>query len=305
MQRNPKHNSRIRETRIDRIIVAIIYFLLVLATLIVLYPLIYVVSASFSDASEVIAGRVWLWPVKPNVVAYSTIFQYPSIMSGFANSLGYMVVGTLISLTVTLCGAYPLSRNNFYGKSLFLRIFTFTMLFNGGLIPFYLVVKKLHMDNTRWAIVVPSALSVWNLIIMRTYLSRNIPQELYEASEIDGCSDVGIFFRIVLPLSGPIIAVISLYYAVGIWNGYFNAMIFLRDSTKFPLQIWLREILIANQFDILNMSGLDTQEILRRQGLRDLLKYALIVVSTAPLMVVYPFIQKYFIKGVMIGSVKG
>jgi putative aldouronate transport system permease protein len=288
-----RKSTKIRESKQDIIILSIIYFLLGLILFFVLYPLVFVTSASFSDAGEVVAGRVWLWPVKPSLLAYNTIFLYRSVVSGFLNSFWYVVVGTSISITVTLCAAYPLSRHNFYGKAFLLRVFTITILFNGGLIPFYLVVNSLQLTNTRWSIVLPTALSVWNMIIMRTYLQTNIPQELYEASEIDGCSDTKAFFWIVLPLSKPIIAVIALYYAVALWNNYFNAMIFLRNNELFPLQLWLREILIANQFDILNMTGLDTTEILRRQGLKDLLKYALIVVSTVPLMIVYPFIPDF------------
>lgn len=295
----------VNETRQDRIILVTIYILATLAGIIVLYPLIYVTSASFSDAAAVVGGHVWFLPVNPTLTAYETIFRYESIPSGFLNSIWYMGVGTVISTSITMCGAYALARREFVGKSVFLKLFTFTMMFSGGLVPFYLVVQTLGLVNTRWAVVIPSALSVWNMMVMRTYLQGNIPQELYEASEIDGCNDTGIFFRIVLPLSGPIIAVIALYYAVGLWNSYFYPMIFLRNSDLYPLQVWLREILIVNQFDILNSSMMDTETILRKQGLKDLLKYALIVVSTVPLMCVYPFIQKYFVKGVMIGSIKG
>lgn len=302
--RSHKHRG-VRETRQDIIIEKFMYFFAGLAGLFVLYPLIYVTSASLSSAADVVGGRVWLLPVNLTFEAYETIFRYDSIPMGFYNSLWYMVVGTIISTSITMCGAYALARRELVGRNIIMRIFTFTMMFSGGLIPFYLVVQKLGLINTRWAVVFPTALSVWNMFVMRTYFLGSIPQELFEASEIDGANDTIIFFRIVVPLSGPIIAVISLYYAVGLWNSYFFPMIFLRNNQLYPLQVWLRDILIVNQFDILNSSMMDTEMILRKQGLKDLLKYALIVVSTFPLMCVYPFIQKYFVKGVMIGSIKG
>ena len=295
--------NRIKESGIDRIFNAMVVLILLFAFLIVLYPLIYIVSASFSTPADVVSGRVWLWPVNFSLVGYEAVFQYKPILTGYANTIYYTVFGTLISLIVTICGAYPLSRRKLYGRKVFNGIFIFATLFSGGLIPFYMIVKNLGMLNTRWAVIAPSALSIYNIIIMRTYMQTSIPEELYEASEIDGCGPFRALLSIILPLSKPIIAVVILYCAVGQWNSYFNAMIFLQDSHLFPLQIHLRDILIMNQYD--SSMVIDTASIMAKQGMADVLRYSLIVVSSAPLLAVYPFVQKYFVKGVMIGSLKG
>jgi multiple sugar transport system permease protein/putative aldouronate transport system permease protein len=223
-------------------------------------------------------------------------------MTGFLNSLFYATVGTAINVTFTLLAAYPLSRRDLFGRNWFMLLFVFTMLFSGGLIPTYLVVHNLGLLNTRWALILPTAMAVWNMIITRTYYQITIPQELLEAARIDGCDDFRFFARIVLPLSKPIIAVNALFYAVGHWNQFFQALIYLTDASLFPLQLVLREILIQNTVDLTQM---DTTEIARRQELRDLLKYALIVVASIPPILAYPFVQKHFIRGVMIGSLKG
>lgn len=294
--------TTIHDTRQDKVFNVVNYVVLSLFTIAVLYPLIYIISASFSDPLAVSSGRVWLWPVDINLDGYRAIVEYHSIVRGFFNSVWYAVVGSLIALALTLLAAYPLSRRDLFGRNWLMFFFTFTMLFSGGLIPTYLVVHDLGLLNTRWAIVLPGAMGVWNMIITRTYYQVTIPHELLEASRIDGCSDWQFFWRIVLPLSKPIIAVNLLFVAVGQWNQFFNALIYLTDESLFPLQLVLREILIQNTID---PSQMDAAEMLRRQELRDLLKYCLIVVAMVPPLLAYPFVQKHFVKGIMIGSLKG
>lgn len=294
---------RIRESRVDRIFNLVNYTILTVFLLIILYPLIYVVSASFSDGAAVISGRVVLWPVDFSLEAYKKIFQYESIWTGYSNSLFYAVVGTAVNVTLTLFAAYPLSRPDLYGRKLILGLFVFTMFFNGGLIPSYLLVKDLGMLDTRAAMIIPQALSVWNLIIAITYFRFAIPRELLEASQLDGCNDFQYFFRILLPLSAPIIAVLTLFYAINHWNQFFSAMIYLSDKSLFPLQLILRDILISSQVDMNMME--DLQSMAAKEAMRELLKYALIVVASVPVLMIYPFVQKYFVRGIMLGSVKG
>ncbi|MEF3306604.1 carbohydrate ABC transporter permease [Paenibacillus sp. GYB003] len=295
--------STIRETRGDKLFTVANYIVLSLFLVTVLYPLIYVASASVSSSDAVIAGEVWLWPVRPTLEGYAAVFRHKLIWSGFMNSVFYTAAGTAINVAMTILAAYPLSRKDFYGKNVFMFLFVFTMMFSGGLIPTYLVVKDLGLLNTVWSMLLPGALGVWNMIITRTYFQTTIPDELLEASQLDGCTDFQFVRKIVLPLSGPIIAVITLFYAVGHWNSYFNALIYLKSQHLFPLQLVLRDILVQNDVD-LNML-MDVQEQAKREGLRELLKYSLIVVASVPLLVVYPFVQKYFVKGIMIGSLKG
>jgi putative aldouronate transport system permease protein len=298
------HSSgRIRETGVDRAFTLLNYALLTLFTLVILYPLIYVVSASFSDGAAVIAGRVWLWPVNPSLFAYEKVFSYPLIWSGYANSLYYAVVGTIVNVIMTLIAAYPLSRRDLFGRNVILGLFLFTLFFSGGLIPTYLLVRDLGMRNTRWALIIPQALSIWNLLIAITFLRASIPHELLEASQLDGCSDLQYFFRVLLPLSTPLIAVMSLFYAIGHWNQFFAALLYLTDKDLFPLQIILRNILISSQVDMAMIE--DIKVMAAREALRELLKYALIVVASVPVLIIYPFVQKYFVKGIMLGSVKG
>ncbi|GAB6930240.1 carbohydrate ABC transporter permease [Paenibacillus sp. JCM 10914] len=287
----------------DRMFSWFIYTLMSLFFLMVLYPLIYIISASISDPSAVVAGKVWLWPVKPNLMGYEAVFKHKLIGSGFLNSIYYTFFGTAINIVMTILAAYPLSRRDLYGKNVIMFLFVFTTMFSGGLIPSYLLVKDLNMLNTVWAMVLPGALSVWNVIITRTYFQTSLPPELLEAAQMDGCNDFKFVWKIVIPLSGPIIAVMTLYYAVGHWNQYFNAMIYLNKQDMYPLQIILRNILIQNDVNALMLA--DIENTAKREALRVLLKYSLIVVSTLPLMLVYPFVQKHFVKGVMIGSLKG
>ncbi|OXM82758.1 carbohydrate ABC transporter permease [Paenibacillus rigui] len=296
-------HSTIKETNLDRLFTVVNYVILTLFLITILYPLVYIASASISSSEAVISGRVWLWPIEPTWMGYEAVFKHKLIVSGFMNSFYYTVAGTLINVVMTILAAYPLSRKDFYGKNTFMFLFVFTMMFTGGLIPSYLLVKDLGLLNTTWSMVLPGALGVWNMIITRTYFQTTIPDELLEASQLDGCNDFQFVWKIVLPLSGPIIAVITLFYAVGHWNSFFNALIYLKSQKLFPLQLVLRDILVQNDVDM-NML-VDVQEAAKREGLRELLKYSLIIVATLPLMIVYPFVQKYFVKGIMIGSLKG
>ncbi|GAA5003577.1 carbohydrate ABC transporter permease [Actinopolymorpha pittospori] len=295
--------TTLKETRSDRIFNVCNYAVLAVFLLAVLYPLVYIFSASFSSAQAVSSGRVWLWPVELNLEGYKAIFEYKSIVSGFLNSVFYAVAGTLINVTLTLLAAYPLSRRDLFGRNPLMFLFVFTMLFSGGMIPTYLVVHQLGLLNTRWALILPTAMAVWNMIITRTYYQVTIPHELLEAARIDGCDDFKFFTRIVLPLSKPIIAVNALLYAVGHWNQFFNALIYLTDESLFPLQLVLRSILVQNSLDPAQLP--DASELLRVQELRDLLKYSLIVIASVPPLLAYPFVQRHFVKGVMIGSIKG
>ena len=296
-------NRSIRDSAEDRILYFVVNALLAVFTLIVAYPILHVLSASFSSPRAVSTGRVVLFPVEFGIEGYKAVFSHRYIVSAYRNTLFYTVMGTLINLGVTMTCAYPLSRRDFPMRNFFSGIFLFTMFFSGGLIPGYILMTKINFINKIWAMLIPGALSVYNMILVRTFLSSAIPPDLLEASQIDGCSDAGYFMRIVLPLSKPAIAVITLYYAVGHWNAYFNAMIYLSDMNLFPLQLILRQILIANQINLGDL--VDVESLVAKQGLGDLLKYSLIVVSTAPIMCVYPFIQRFFIKGVMLGSIKG
>lgn len=294
--------NRIQDTVGDRMFYRVNAILLMLLTLSVLYPIIYVLANSFSSPAAVSSGKVYLWPLDPSVEGYRRVLENPNILSGFLNSVFYTVVGTAINLAMTMVAAYPMARKDLPLRSFFSVLFAFTMLFGGGMIPNYILIMKLGMLNTRWALLLPGALSVYNMIIARTAM-QSLPDELLEAAYIDGCSDARYFVRIVLPLSGATIAVLALYYAVGHWNSYFSAFMYLSDRSKYPLQIVLREILIMGQIAESDITDLDSAE--RIQGLSQLLKYALIVISSAPMMLIYPFVQKYFVKGVMIGSLKG
>ena len=298
-----KHGAK-RISKFDATVEVVNIVFLSIIAVIILYPLIYVLSASFSDAMSVTSGKMFLWPVDLTLENYEEVFKNKNIVLGFRNSIIIMVSGTVINLLMTILAAYPLSRRDLWGHSVIMKLITFTMFFNGGLIPSYLLIGKTLglMDN--WlSLILPGAISVYNMIIARTYMQTSIPAEMLEAAQVDGCSDARYFFQMVLPLSKAMIAVIALYYAVGHWNGWFNAFIYLNDRGKYPLQLFLREILIANTFD--PDSTMDPELLQKMRGMSDLLKYSLIMVSSAPVMLLYPFAQKYFIKGVMIGSLKG
>ncbi len=287
----------------DKIYYAIIHIFLVLLLIIVLYPLIYIISASFSSPYAVSSGRVILFPVDLSLEGYTAVFKNPDIFTGYRNTVIYTVLGTFINIGITMILAYPLSRRDLPGRNFFMFLFTFTMIFRGGMIPLYMQIKNLNLIDSLWAMVLPGALSVYNMIIARTFIQSSIPGELLEASKMDGCSDTRYFFSILLPLSKALIAVLVLFYAIGHWNSYFNGFLYLNTKDKFPLQIILKQILIANSIDT-NLV-VDPEVAAAKQGMAELLKYSLIIVSTVPIMCLYPFVQKYFVKGVMIGSIKG
>ncbi len=289
-----------RDDKIFTIIVAVILTMFFIA---VLYPCIFVISASFSSGTAVQSGRVVLWPVDFSLDGYDTVFNTPTVWTGYRNSLFYTVAGTIINLCMTLIAAYCLSRHDLPGRNGIMLAFTFTMFFSGGLIPMYMQVQKLGMLNSPLALMLPGAISVYNMIVARTFISNTIPRELLEASQIDGCSDIRYFVNIVLPLSKAIIAVLTLFYAVGHWNSYFNAMIYLHNKDLYPLTLFLREILMSTNIDPSTVSDPELQA--RLADMAAVIKYALIVVSVVPVLLIYPFVQKYFVTGVMIGSVKG
>lgn len=294
---------RIQDPLCDKVLYAVIYTVLILLLIVIGYPLIFVVSSSFSDPVAVSTGRVVLWPVDFSLRGYQAVFSHRHIMLGYRNTIFYTVAGTLINLGVTLTTAYALYRRECPLRRFFMVMFTLTMFFSGGLIPTYMQIVNLGMINTVWAILLPGAISVYNMILVRTFLVSGIPHELLEATQIDGLSDAGFFFKMAMPLAKPVIACVTLFYAVDHWNAYFSAMLYLNDLELQPLQIFLRNILIQNEVQLNEVA--DPELIAAKQGMADLLKYSLIVVSSGPIIALYPFIQKYFIKGVMIGAIKG
>jgi multiple sugar transport system permease protein/putative aldouronate transport system permease protein len=298
-----KGSSGFRLSKGDRTYYTIVNVIMLLLLVIVAYPLVYIISASFSSPSAVASGRVVLWPVDFGLEGYQAVFRNKDIVGGYLNTFFYTFAGTALNVIMTMIGAYPLSRKDLKGRDFFMLLFTFTMIFSGGMIPGYILMQQLHLINTPWVMIVPGAISVYNLIITRTFIQSTIPSDLLDASQIDGCSDTRYFFSIVLPLSKSILATITLFYAVGHWNAYFNAFLYLNDRKLFPLQIILREILIANTIDASQVVDPELEQA--KQGMADLLKYSLIVVSSLPVMIMYPFVQKYFVKGVMIGAIKG
>lgn len=293
----------IRESKTDRIFMIGVYVFLSIILVIVAYPLIYVLSCSFSSATAVIANKVWLWPVQPTLYGYKAVFLYHSVWTGYLNSLIYTVGFTIISVLLTIMMAYPLSRPDFFGRKVFIWMLLFAMMFYGGLIPFYLVVKSLGLLDTRWAVILPTALNIFSVIIAKTFFQSTIPKDLYDSAQIDGSSDLNFLVRIVLPLSKPVIAVLVLWAAVWQWNTYFNALIFLNSQSLFPLQLILRQILILNNVSAGAMS-LSPEQLKMFQDMQTLLKYSLIIVASVPVLLLYPLAQRYFVKGVMIGSIK-
>ncbi|MBD2847179.1 carbohydrate ABC transporter permease [Paenibacillus sp. IB182496] len=289
-----------RKTTGDKVFDLFNIAFMLLLLLIVLYPLYFIVIASFSNPDRINAGEVWIWVNDYTLKGYHEIFQHERIWTGYRNTIIYMVVGTLINVVITLTGAYPLSRSDFYGRKFFMLLIVFTMFFSGGLIPMYLLVKNLGMVNTIWAMILPQAVSAWNLIIARTFFQNSISNELREAAAIDGCSNLKFFLQIVIPLSKAITAVMVLFYGVTHWNSYFQALIYLRNEDLYPLQLVLRDILILSQSMSEMMADQDDYE-----SLGETIKYGVIIMASVPMLVLYPFLQKYFVKGVMIGSLKG
>ena len=302
----PKRRTAVRESRGDRIFLVFVYTFLGIIALLVLYPMIYVVSSSFSSGRAVLSGRVVLWPVDPTLDGYRGMLSYAPIPPAFLYSVLYTVGGTALTVVLTIAMAYPLSRKDFYGRKVWIWLLLLALMFNGGLIPFYLVVKTLGMVNTIWSQMVPGALNVFLVILAKTFFQQTISNELYEAAAIDGASDIAFLIRIALPLSKPIIAVITLLTAVGIWNSYFSALIFLNSESLYPLQMVLREIVVYAQVTAagFGFNNMTTQQIVYFQNLSALLKYALIVVSTVPMLLLYPLAQRYFVQGLMLGSLK-
>lgn len=299
-----KHKkNKIREPFGDRVFTVINGVFLAFCFLIVAYPLIFIVSASFSDSSAVIRGEVWLLPVGFDLKAYEAVFRSSKIMSGYMNSIIYTVLGTLVNLILTTLTAYPLSRSKLFGKKGITWYFLFTMFFSGGLMPLYITMNDLGLLNTMWSVILVGGISIYNMIVMRTFFQSSIPEDIYEAAYLDGCSDIRMLFTIVLPLSKSILAVMVLYYAVWHWNDYFNALLYLSDPLKSPLQLVLREILVLNKMD--GQMVQSASSMASRAGMYELLRYAVIVVASVPVLCIYPFVQKHFVKGVMIGSVKG
>ncbi|MCY9758172.1 carbohydrate ABC transporter permease [Paenibacillus alvei] len=301
--------AAVKETRADKIFIVCNYIYLTIALILVLYPVLYILSASISDPKYVASGEMWLFPKGITFEGYARVFENSKIWNGYANTILYTVVGTCVNLFVTLPAAYALSRSDFIGRGFFMGMFLFTMFFGGGLVPGYLLIKELGLINSMWALILPGAASVWNIIVARTFFQSTIPKELQVAASIDGCTNLRLFLRIILPLSAPIIAVMALFYGVGHWNSYFGALIYLNDEVKYPLQMILRQILVLQEMSAETTGAAVSSSVAaalnNKAEIAALVKYSVIIVSTLPVIVVYPFLQRYFVQGVMIGSVKG
>ena len=297
--------NRITETRGDKRLNVTLLVVLGAFSVSVLYPLIYVMSASLSETSAVISGEVWLFPIGFSTNAYTAVFESPLLFRSILNSLFYAGMVIAIGTFATMAGGYALSRRDLPGRNLLTFAFMITMLFSGGMIPTYLVVRDLGLLNTVWSMILPGAVSVWQLIISRAFFSQTIPHELLESAKMDGASDFTFFFKVVLPLSVPVLAVNMLLYGVTTWNAFFNGLIYLTDEELYPLQLAMRNILVQNTFDPAKMAGVDPTKIAEMQAIAGKLKYALIVIASIPPLLAYPFVQKHFVKGMMIGSVKG
>ncbi|MBQ7839441.1 MAG: carbohydrate ABC transporter permease [Lachnospiraceae bacterium] len=289
----------------DRIYYAIAVLIVAFVVVITIYPLYFVCVASVSDPTLVLNGKVLFLPKGIQLQGYQRIFQYKNIWSSYLNTVIYTVVGTGLNVVMTMTAAFVLSRRRFYGKQLIMLMIVFTMYFGGGMIPTYLNIRNLHLLDSFWAMILPGAVSAYNLIIARSFMQSSIPHEMQEAAIIDGASYIQFYLKIVLPLSTPVVGVLTLYYAVGHWNSYMDALLYLSSREKYPLQMILREILIQNQFSTADLASMnDTEAMMSAENMKQLLKYGLIVVSSLPMIILYPFLQKFFVKGVMIGSLK-
>ena len=286
----------------DRIFTIINAVIMILVCIVVVYPLYYVLLASVTDPVVVNSGKLLLYPEAWYTEGYVTTLEYGPLWTAYKNTIVYTVVGTVVSLICTIPAGYALSRMDLVGRKPIMFLFTFTMFFSGGMIPLYLTIQQLHIYNTIWAMVLPVAVSAYNLIVCRSFFDTSVPIELLEAAKIDGCSDFGFFFKIAIPLSKTIIAVMTLFYATAMWNQFFNALMYLQDYDKMPLQVVLRDLVLMNQANQMGSSG---AEMVTRQKLAEQLKYCIVVVAAFPLLCIYPFLQKYFAKGVTIGAVKG
>ncbi len=293
----------LRDSFGDRMTGAVFVGLLALAAMAVLYPLLFVISSSLSEPRHVLQGDVWLWPRGLTLETYARVFGNRDIMIGYLNTIGYAAVGTAMNVVLTTMAAYTLSRREYVLRNFFTALMVFSMFFSGGLIPMYLLMKDLQLLDTMWAVLLPGAVSVWNVMLMRTYFQTAIPYELQESAQLDGCSHTGALFRVILPLSMPILAVMTLFYAVGHWNAFFNALIYLSDRERYPLQLILREILLRDQME--GMASHREEDTLGYLMQTETLKYAVVIAANLPMLALYPFLQKYFVKGIMIGSLKG
>lgn len=307
MRKTSKTPTRVNDCTQDKVFMIALHVVLTFILIVVLYPLLFVLLASVSDPQYVNSGALLLYPKGFNVLGYQQVFKDQRILIGYANTIFYTVSGASLAVAVNLMGGYALSRSDLPGRGIIMALFVFTMYFGGGMIPFYLIVRGLRLTNTRTILVLLGGTSVYNMIIVRSFFMSTIPHELQEAAEIDGCGTGKFFFSVVLPLSKAIVAVIVLYCAVGQWNAYFNALIFISDRDKYPLQIFLREILLtAKTYESAEvLSTMSGEDLSRMQRMSEVVKYGVIVVSTLPMIALYPFLQKYFVKGVMIGSLKG
>lgn len=298
----PANQNKVKMGTGDKIFTAVNVIIMALVCLVIVYPLYYVILASVTDPVVVSSGKVLLYPEAWYIDGYKTTLAYGPLWTGYKNTIIYTATGTILSLICTIPAGYALSRKDLYGRKPIMFLFTFTMFFSGGIVPMYLTIKSLGIYNTIFAMILPVAVSAYNLIVCRSFFESGIPDELLEAAKIDGCSDFGFFFKIAIPLSSTIIAVMALFYANAMWNQFFNALMFLQDDSKMPLQVILRNLVLMNQS---NQMGSSAAEMVMRQKLAEQLKYCVVVVAAFPLLIVYPFLQKYFAKGVTIGAVKG
>ncbi|WP_425423451.1 carbohydrate ABC transporter permease [Schleiferilactobacillus shenzhenensis] len=303
-------NHLIQDTRADKVFKSFLFIFVFLAVVIVLYPLIYIISASISDPFAVNSGKMWLWPVGFTGQGYNIIFHYGDIWRGYGMTIFYTVVGTAYNLVLTIPCAYAISRRDFSGRRWFTSFMLVTMFVGGGLIPTYLLIRALGMVDTVWALIIPGGASIYNIIVTRAFFDSSIPWEMQEAAKIDGASDFQLFFKIVLPLSAPIIAVMALFYGVGHWNSYFDALVYLQNKALYPLQMVLRQILVLQDIQTgANASGAISASTAKaafsQQQLVAVIKYGVMIVSTLPVILAYPFLQRYFVKGVLVGSLKG
>ncbi|MBP1915836.1 carbohydrate ABC transporter permease [Lederbergia galactosidilytica] len=296
--------NQIKRSTGEKILDGFILAMVILIIFMFLYPLIFVLFASLSDPRLIYESPLLIWPKGFNITSYIEVFKNSEIWIAFKNTIIYTTIGTFINIFMTTLGAYPLSRDRFYGKNVITFFIVLTMFFSGGLIPLYLVNQQLGLMNTMWALVLPPAISVFNLVIMRTYFQTNLPKEVEESAFVDGATEFQLLYKIVLPLSTPIIAVLILFYGVAHWNSYFEALIYLTDREKFPLQLILREILVQNSMEQMLETAVDAgyaDRMIEKQSL----KYAVVIVSTLPLLILYPLLSKFFEKGIMVGSLKG
>lgn len=301
--RGTRPSNKIQKPREDKILDSIIFVLLLVSGLISIYPFWFVIVASFSNPILINLGQVWIWPKDFTLIAYETVFSTQTIWRGYANSLLYTSIGTLWSLVVTLPLGYALSRNDLPGRKGFTLFFVFTMYFSGGMVPLYMAIRSYKMLNTIWAIILPGALSVYNMLVCRSFFKSSIPEAIWESASIDGCSVTRFFFQFVLPLSKAIIAVMTLFYALSLWNAYLGPKMYLTDSKKQVLQVVIHNI--TAQLDMTVAESMGASEITETVKQRQLLKYGVVVASILPMMIVYPFVQKYFVQGVMLGAIKG